>query len=214
MIPKKLHYCWFGGNELPPLYKRCIESWSRILPDFQIIRWDESNTPIDTPFLKACQRRKEWAFLSDYARLRAISQHGGVYFDTDIEAVKHLEPLLHHPCFVGLESLGRVNTGVIGSISGHWFPQACMDLIDSRHAKGKSYLIAPEVASLCVDKGESSSLAILSSPHFYPYNPYDKTREVKDLMFSDITPETYAIHHWGKAWSQSIFTRSMKKLGW
>ncbi|HFL1971539.1 glycosyltransferase family 32 protein [Stenotrophomonas maltophilia] len=213
MIPKIIHYCWFGGKPLPPLYQRCVDSWAERLPDYRVVRWDETNTTFDTPFLQNCLRKQQWAFLSDYIRLRAIADQGGIYLDADIEVVKSFDPLLAHQCFLGMEAPARPTTGVIGSIADHWFPRACMRLIDERHAARKPYLIAPEVAMACVQAGEAGSIAVLSEEHFYPYNPYDASRPVKELMFSSITQDTFAIHHWGKSWRQSLVSRILKKLG-
>ncbi len=213
MIPKTIHYCWFGGKEMPPLYQRCVESWSEMLPDYRIVRWDETTAAIDTPFLRHCLQKKRWAFLSDYIRLRAISDEGGIYFDTDIEVIKSFDPLLDNQCFLGLESPGRPNTSVLGAVPGHWFPKECMRLMDARFAARKTYLIAPEVATACVGLGDSSTLSVLAEDHFYPYNPYDATRPIKELMFASVTSNTYAIHHWGKAWSQSLLSRVLKRLG-
>ncbi|MET4614919.1 mannosyltransferase OCH1-like enzyme [Stenotrophomonas sp. 2619] len=213
MIPKTIHYCWFGGNALPALYSRCIDTWAEKLPDYRIVRWDESSARFDTPFLQYCLKKKQWAFLSDYIRLRAIADEGGIYLDADIEVVKSFDPLLAHDCFLGLEAPGRPTTGVIGSVPGHWLPRECMRVIDERFAARKPYLIAPEVAMASVAAGDPSTVAILSEEHFYPYNPYDDSRPVRELMFSSITENTYAIHHWGKSWRQSFVSRALKKLG-
>ncbi|MGH8052667.1 MAG: glycosyltransferase family 32 protein [Stenotrophomonas sp.] len=213
MIPRVIHYCWFGGRELPPLYQRCVDSWLEKLPGYRLVRWDESNSRLDTPFLRHCLKKGQWAFLSDYIRLRAISEEGGVYLDADIEVVKSFDPLLDNACFLGREAPGRPTTGVIGSVPGHWFPRACMNYIDDRFSARKSYLIAPEVAMACIAAGDPDTISVLSEEHFYPYNPYDASRPVKELMLSSITRDTYAIHHWGKSWRQSLVSRALKKLG-
>ena len=86
MIPKIIHYCWFGGNPLPTDVKRCIESWKKMCPDYEIKRWDESNFDVNAhPFTKAAYEAKAWAFVSDYARLKVVCDNGGIYLDTDFK---------------------------------------------------------------------------------------------------------------------------------
>ncbi|WP_295556741.1 glycosyltransferase [uncultured Stenotrophomonas sp.] len=212
MIDKKIHYCWFGGKPLPAMYERCVDSWNAWLPDFEIVRWDESNTAIDTPFLKSCYARKEWAFLSDYVRLRVVHSEGGIYLDADVEVIKNMEPLLDCEMFIGEESRGRATTGVFGAVKGHAFMRACMDFIDERHEAKRPYMIAPEVAMETLRTISKDGVRVLPPNYFYPYNPYDRESATKELMFQDITPDTFAIHHWGKSWRQNIFSRIIKKV--
>ena len=95
MIPKKIHYCWFGGKPLPELAKRCINSWEKYCPNFEIIRWDESNSDLNIcPFVKEAYDAKMYAFVSDYIRLYALYNEGGIYMDTDEETIKPLDTFL------------------------------------------------------------------------------------------------------------------------
>ena len=121
MIPKKIHYCWFGGKELPELAKKCIASWEKFCPDYEIIRWDESNFDLDqTPYTRWCYNNGKWAFLSDYARLAIVAEQGGLYFDTDVELVKSPEELLQYEAFYGFENETAVATGLgFGSVRHH-----------------------------------------------------------------------------------------------
>lgn len=112
MIPKKIHYCWFGGKELPELAKKCIASWQKYCPDYEIIRWDESNFDLDQiPYTRWCYDNRKWAFLSDYVRLTVVAEHGGLYFDTDVELVRKPDELLKFEAFYGFENSSIVNTG-------------------------------------------------------------------------------------------------------
>ena len=105
MIPKKIHYCWFGGNEKPKSVKKCIDSWKKFCPDYEIIEWNESNFNIyENGYTKLCCENKRWAFLSDYARLKVIYDNGGIYFDTDVEVVKSFDDLLDCDAFFGFEN--------------------------------------------------------------------------------------------------------------
>lgn len=113
MIPKKIHYCWFGGKELPELAKKCISSWEKFCPDYEIIRWDESNFDLDQiPYTRWCYDNGKWAFLSDYARLAIVAEQGGLYFDTDVELVKSPDELLQYGAFYGFENDTSVATGL------------------------------------------------------------------------------------------------------
>lgn len=91
MIPKIIHYCWFGGNSLPSDVLKCIKTWEKYCPDYEIKRWDESNFDVNShPFIKAAYESKAWAFVSDYARLKVVYENGGIYLDTDVELLKNL----------------------------------------------------------------------------------------------------------------------------
>ena len=91
MIPKKIHYCWFGGNPLPPLAQKCIASWENFFPDYEIVRWDEANYDVNKiPYIQEAYEARKYAFVSDYARFDILYHHGGLYFDTDVELKDNL----------------------------------------------------------------------------------------------------------------------------
>lgn len=114
MIPKVIHYCWFGGNPLPLVARRCIATWKKFCPDYEIKRWDESNFDVNChPFVKAAYEVNAWAFVSDYARLKIIYENGGIYLDTDIKMLKSFDPLLENQCFLGSQQQGTcIATGL------------------------------------------------------------------------------------------------------
>ena len=118
MIPKKIHYCWFGRGEKPKLARKCIESWKRYCPDFEIIEWNEDNFDVTKyAYSKYCFDNKKWAFLSDFVRLIVIYENGGIYFDTDVEVIKSLDNLLQYEAFYGFENEDYVATGLgFGSV--------------------------------------------------------------------------------------------------
>ena len=108
MIPKKIHYCWFGRGEKPKLAKRCIASWKKYCPDYEIIEWNEDNFDINTnEYTKWCYENKKYAFLSDYVRLLVVYQNGGIYFDTDVELIRNPDFLLKNQAFFGFETDGN-----------------------------------------------------------------------------------------------------------
>lgn len=114
VIPKVIHYCWFGGKPLPKLAKKCIFSWKKYCPDYEIKRWDESNFDVyQAPFIASAYDAKAWAFVSDWARLKVVSDEGGIYLDTDVELLKPLDFLLDNLCYIGVQQAGRLcNTGL------------------------------------------------------------------------------------------------------
>ncbi|MBQ7158828.1 MAG: glycosyl transferase [Treponema sp.] len=104
MIPKTIHYCWFGGNPLPELAQKCIASWKKFLPDYEIKEWNESNYDVrKIPYSAQAYDAKKYAFVSDYARFDILYQYGGVYFDTDVEVIKPMDDILAKGAFIGVE---------------------------------------------------------------------------------------------------------------
>ena len=121
MIPKKIHYCWFGGKPKSGLYRRCIESWKRLCPDYEIIEWNEVNFDLGRyPYLQWCYDRGKWAFISDFARLIILKEQGGIYLDTDVELLRPLDGLLEYGAFMSFENNTYINTGIgLGSEPAH-----------------------------------------------------------------------------------------------
>lgn len=114
-IPKKIHYCWFGGKPLPKLAQKCIESWKKYLPDYEIIEWNESNFNVNIiPYTSEAYNAKKYAFVSDYARFWILYHYGGLYFDTDVEVIKPIDNIIVRGSFMGCENeaLGNVHANV------------------------------------------------------------------------------------------------------
>ena len=139
MIPKVIHYCWFGGNPLPELAIRYIDSWRQRCPDYEIKKWDETNFDVySCDFVKEAYESKKWAFVSDYARLWIVFNYGGVYLDTDVELVKSLDELLDNKCFLGAETTGQVNTGLgFGAEKNNVVVKLLLNEYNNRHFKLK-----------------------------------------------------------------------------
>ena len=121
MIPKKIHYCWFGRGEKPKLARKCIASWKKFCPDYEIIEWNEDNFDMnENAYVRYCYENKKWAFLSDYARLAIVYREGGVYFDTDVELIAPIDGLLQHEAFFAFENDSYVATGLgFGAEANH-----------------------------------------------------------------------------------------------
>ena len=120
LIPRKIHYCWFGGNPIPDEFIRYMESWKKYCPDYEIIQWNEDNYDVTkNKYMYDAYKQKKWAFVSDYARLDIVYQEGGVYLDTDVELLKPLDDFLYQKGFIGTDIIEIVNTGSgFGAIAG------------------------------------------------------------------------------------------------
>ncbi len=114
MIPKKIHYCWFGGNKKPKLFEKCYKSWKKHCSDYEIIEWNEDNFDLsDCPlYVQQAYEAKKWAFVTDYVRLKVVYDNGGIYLDTDVELKKKLDFLLNNKAFFGFEGGKYINTGL------------------------------------------------------------------------------------------------------
>ena len=113
MIPKIIHYCWFGKNPIPEDAKKCIESWKAYCPDYQIMQWDEDNFDLNcNDYVREAYECKKWAFITDYVRLFAIYNYGGVFMDTDVELLKNIDGFLSASAFTGVEDNKNPITGI------------------------------------------------------------------------------------------------------
>lgn len=119
-IPKIIHYCWFGGKPKPKLAEKCIASWKRFCPDYRILEWSESNFDVSTAprYVRQAYEAGRWAFVTDYVRLKALTEMGGIYMDTDVELVKPLTPFLEQEGFAGFETDSSVQTGLLACRAG------------------------------------------------------------------------------------------------
>lgn len=133
MIPKTIHYCWFGKEKYPPRIKECIRSWKKILPDYTLKLWDESMFDFQSiPYMKKCYEMRKWAYVADYVRLYALYTEGGIYLDTDVQVLKSFNSLLDCNAFWGIDALNEQNyafpeSGVFGSVKGFHVLEEIMD---------------------------------------------------------------------------------------
>ena len=203
MIPKKIHYCWFGRGEKPKLAKKCIESWKTFCPDYKIIEWNEDNIDVNmNAYTKMCYEQKNYAFLSDYVRLVAVFENGGIYFDTDVEAVKPFDELLPNKAFFGFETKDYVNTGHgFGAEAKAEILKALIDaydrVIDGQHGTVGCPVLNTEalVKNGFEMNGETQTrngVVVYAKEYFNPFN--DNT----GLLTK--TDNTYSIHWYGKTW--------------
>jgi hypothetical protein len=228
MIPKIIHYCWFGGNPIPSLTKKCIKSWKKLCPDYEIILWNESNFDIsDCPiYVKQAYESKKWAFVSDYVRLKVVYDNGGIYLDTDVELIKSLDTLLSYGAFFRFESDGGcVATGLgFGAEKGNNVVRAMMDDYEgiSFVKEDSSFDLTPCPVrntrtlyrfGLKQDDSDQildSNVRILPSEYLSPieYSTGKKT----------LTENTISIHHYQSSWIKKSLrirvkiTRAVKRI--
>ncbi|WP_294398473.1 glycosyltransferase [uncultured Clostridium sp.] len=222
LIPKIIHYCWFGKNKKPKIVTRCIESWKNILSDYQIIEWNEDTFDISSnEFVKQAYDKGMYAFVSDYVRVLALYNYGGIYLDTDVEVLKEFSlDLLRNDSFWGFEEKNFIATSTIGAKKGNEFIK---ELLNSYNTKNfikddgaidtlTNVAIVSQMVKKIGIKLDGTLQSVEGIATFYPqeyFSPYDYIN-----CYSKQTEETYTIHHYYKSWlPYSIRIRtSIKKL--
>lgn len=216
MIPPHIHYCWFGGAKKPRLAEKCIASWKKHCPGYEITEWNESNFDISAyPYAEYCLKNRKWAFLSDFVRLDVVNRYGGIYFDTDVEAVRSFDPLLEYGAFYGFENDDNIATGLgFGAEPGHITVAAMeeqyLSLLPDENGVFPTVtcpvLNTKALVPLGLEKnGQLQTVAgavILPTEYLNPYD--DPTGR---LLRTD---NTYSIHWYSKSWmSRATVFRSM-----
>lgn len=208
MIPKKIHYCWIGGNPLPDSAKKCIKSWKKYCPDYEIIEWNESNYDFTkNRYMKEAFDAKKWGFVPDYARLDIIYQHGGVYLDTDVEIIKSFDDLLKNKGFAGFEDKEYVALGLgFGAEAGNPVIKHLMESYDALrfiNDDGTLNMIAsPElITETLVELGlqrDGNKQELSDDFMIYP-SDYFCPKSLTDGIIRK-TLNTYSIHHFDASW--------------
>ncbi len=213
-IPKVIHYCWFGGNPKSELINKCIESWKKYAPDFQIIEWNEDNYDVNKYiYTKQAYEKKKYAFVSDVARFDILYKEGGIYLDTDVELLKPIDFLLEEKVFFGYDQQKKIASGLImGCLAGQ---SIIRDIID--YYSGNSFLLPNGVANtttvvtivsdvlvfhgFTIDGSyyKDEIITMYPAEYFDPYNIITKTMEITD--------KTVSIHHYAASWKSD---RDMK----
>jgi mannosyltransferase OCH1-like enzyme len=209
MIPKIIHYCWFGKKRMPSEIINCLTSWKKILPDYEIIEWNETNSELSHPFVNYFLEQKKWAFVSDYIRLKVLYEYGGIYLDTDMLMVKKLDNLLSNALFFGAENALFINASIIGSEKKNVFIKECIEQYDQLNYRDSlmEITIPKVITSLFFDKYKISNfdslievdkIKIFPQNYFYPFPISEKLEQHKIQDY--IKSETYAIHLWLGSW--------------
>lgn len=202
-IPKKIHYCWFGGAEKPPLVQNCIASWKTHLPEYEIIEWNESNFEISShPFADFMHKNRKWAFLSDYVRMWAVYNYGGIYLDSDCEVKASLNKFLECDAFTGFERFFtsiKPFTACFGASPKHPWVDRCLnyymnvDLNDSKAAfttntEIVSEIITNEFNAKVRDKKQSLKNGLILYPSYVLCTP-------------NFWHKAFVIHHFNGSWT-------------
>ncbi len=216
MIPKVIHYCWFGGREMPTHVLKCIESWKKYCPEYQIIQWNEKNYDIrKSSYTSRAHKLKKWAFVSDYARLDILYNNGGFYLDTDVELLKSLNNLANNTIYMGLETNDSINSGLgMGSEKGHIILKDLLQIYDKMGVEDELNLVP------CV----TITTQYLENKGFVPKNKLQKVGDV--LVYPTdffcpktfgsnkvrLTENTYSIHHYDFSWDDSTGIRKVLNI--
>lgn len=210
MIPKVIHYCWFGHNPLPPLAKRCIASWRKFFPDYEIKEWNEDSFDVNSiPYTAQAYKHKKYAFVSDYARFKILYENGGIYFDTDVEVIKPMNDILEKGPFFGLED----NPYTFACAPGLGF--ACypkMNLLKDmlRLYEGLTFAtpsgelnkktVVEHFSEILLSQGLQPKAGIIEFGGAYIYPPDYFCPKPSEFGKIQITEKTRTIHHYAGSW--------------
>lgn len=206
MIPKVIHYCWFGRGKMPELALKCIESWKKYLPDYELQLWNEDTFDVNSvSYVQESYQSRKFAFVTDYVRLYVLYHHGGIYMDTDVEVLKSLDNLLHLPAFSGFESETDIPTGIMASEQyGAWAKEQL------QYYEGKHFILPDQ--SLDMTTNVAIISGIMASNGFVLKNSYQIYKDCMHIFPKDyfcpktktgaihITEKTYCIHHFDGSW--------------
>ena len=207
MIPKLIHYFWFGRKPIPDQYKEYIDTWKHFLPDYKIIQWNEDNFDVnECRYCKEAYLKGKWAFVSDYARFKVLYEYGGLYFDTDVEVIKPMEDIIERGAFVACETEKTIAPGLALGVEPH--NEIYKEIIDAYEKRSfirkNGDMDLTTVVEFTTDifkshgfagKNEIESFDGLIS---YPPNYFCPVNYQTGEMV--ITNETYTIHHYGASW--------------
>lgn len=215
MIPKILHLCWLSGDPYPAKITKCIESWKKHLPDYEIMIWDTQRFDLNkSQWVKQAFENKKYAFAADYIRFYALYHYGGIYLDSDVEVLKNFDDLLHLPYFMGAEKAGTIEAAILGAEKGMDWVKFCLDYYNE-----KSFIMPDgnldirKLPEIMVDEIQKrKAIKHISSTKLKDIETKDFQKNVvvmPDEFFSPkvfdsrevlVTSNTYTIHHYQNSW--------------
>ena len=219
MIPKIIHYCWFGRNPLPQLGQKCIASWEKYLPDYEIKEWNEDNFDINAiEYTKEAYAAKKYAFVSDYARFWILYQYGGLYFDTDVEIIRPIDDIVKRGAFMGCETNGGKDSQIsvapglgLGFEKGNSLLKELIDLYSNMHflkedgTPNLSTTIVGHTTEYLKTKGlkNTSGVQEVEGIFIYPSEYFCPINVVTDKLH--VSENTRSIHHYAATWQTKKF---------
>jgi hypothetical protein len=200
LIPKIIHYCWFGGNPLPDSLQKCIDSWSVYCPDYEIVRHDETNYDVNKNiYVKKAYDQKIWSDITDFARVDIIYNNGGFYLDTDVELIKSLDDFRHNKLFYGFEFTGRLNSGLgFGGIKGFESLREQMDFFCcSNIIKANAVFQMDFNSEQMMKRGflMNNTYQTIGGVTLYPSDVFAPKMWPSPWHCTHITPNTHSIHY-------------------
>lgn len=209
MIPKIIHYCWFGKNKKSKEIEKCIASWKKHCPDFTLKEWNELNFDINTSdFTKRMHKEKRWAFVSDYARIAILEKYGGVYLDTDMLIIKPISTLIEGKvCVLGEEEPGVISAGMIAAEPNNNFIKEVKSYYDKNTSLQETI---PRILTSLYDAQyyKDPNITVLTFEAFYPFSQENIHRYRGETL-----PETvYGVHLWNYSWGHPL-NKLFKKTG-
>lgn len=208
MIPKIIHYCWFGGKPLPAKVENMITTWKKHCPDYEIKQWNENNFDVyQNRYCREAYESEKWAFVSDYARLKVLFDYGGIYMDTDVEVVKPFDDFLDYNAWLSFQSENQLATCVIASAKGNEWIELLLEKYEYFRFVGDhgSYNMMTNVdliTQITKDRYEikfDKSCQIFGDNNaIFPFEYFCAKDMITEKYF--ITENTYAIHHFTGTW--------------
>ena len=219
MIPKIIHYCWFGGKPKPELAEKCIESWKKFCPDYKLVEWNEENFDINSNlYVKQAYEAKKFAFVTDYVRLYALHTQGGIYMDTDVMVLKPLDEYLQHEAFSGFESKTKIPTGIMAAEKGNPLFAELLSYYDTA-------TFIKEDGSLNMTTNVEIITDMLTPKGFIPNGKYQEVEgfalypqnvfcpDTKRLNDEEYIKNTATIHYFAGSW-KSEATKKRERSWW
>lgn len=215
MIPKIIHLCWLSGDPYPAKIARCLKTWEKYLPDYEVMLWDTNRFDLNSSiWVRQAFEKKKYAFAADYIRFYALYHYGGIYLDSDVEVLKSFDGFLDLPYFIGAEKAQTPEAAVIGAEKGCDWIKQCLVYYDNRSfIKEDGSLDIKKLPEIMVEQiSKLKPVRMLSINDSLNIRNLDMQKEVlefNDSFFSpkvfdsrevEITPYTYAIHHYQNSW--------------
>ena len=206
MIPKKIHYCWFGGQPKTELATHCIESWKKIHPDFEIVEWNDENSPLeDNNYVKEAYDQKKWAFVSDYVRSKVMLEHGGIYMDTDMELKHPLYEFLNEEAICGFEVKG--------------VPYSAFWMAEPQHQLSKDFVDYYQRQDGFVERINTDIFSEMLEKEYGADRYSDTIQKLKhgvtlypSVYFSQDLQKNYVSHHFSGSWFGGDEENTHKKM--